>query len=123
MGLKTWKNAPKGRVLKSDVTIAKNYLQQDEIQKLERTITSFFDYIERIIENRTTFTMADFAASVVRFLEFNEYRILEGKGSITRKQADEKAINEYTVFNKRQTIESDFDRIIQKLELQAAKNE
>jgi hypothetical protein len=116
MGLKTWKNAPKGRVLKSDVTIAKNYLKQNEIQKLERTITSFFDYIERIIENRTTFTMSDFAASVVKFLEFNEYRVLEDKGKISRKQADEKAINEYAVFNKRQAIESDFDRIIKKLE-------
>jgi len=79
MGLLTWKNAPEGRILASDVKIAKNYLSETEIKKLERTISSFFDYIERIIENRETFTMEAFANSVVRFLEFNEYRILEGK--------------------------------------------
>ncbi|MDR3220298.1 MAG: virulence RhuM family protein [Dysgonamonadaceae bacterium] len=115
MGLKTWKSAPKGRVLKSDVTVAKNYLPEDKIQKLERVITSFFDYIERLIENRNTFNMSDFATSVVKFLEFNEYHILEGKGTISRKQADQKAFNEYDGFNKRQKIESDFDRIIKKL--------
>ena len=82
MGLLTWKNAPEGRILASDVKIAKNYLSETEIKKLERTISSFFDYIERIIENRETFTMEAFANSVVRFLEFNEYRNLEGKGKI-----------------------------------------
>lgn len=116
MGLKTWKNAPKGRVLKSDVTVAKNYLQPNQIKQLERTIGSYFDYIERLIERRTAFTMAEFAANVGKFLEFNEYEILKDKGTISRQEAFNKAWNEYEVFNKRQKIESDFDRIVKKLE-------
>jgi hypothetical protein len=115
MGLSTWKNAPDGRVLAADVVIAKNYLQEDEIKKLERTITGFFDYIENIIENRKSFTMTEFAASVVKFLSFNEYRILEGKGEISKKQADEKALTEYREYNKTQKIESDFDRSVKKI--------
>ena len=115
MGLSTWKNAPDGRVLAADVVIAKNYLQEDEIKKLERTITGFFDYIENIIENRQSFTMTEFAASVVKFLSFNEYRILEGKGEISKKQADEKALTEYREYNKTQKIESDFDRSVKKI--------
>lgn len=115
MGLSTWKNAPDGRVLAADVVIAKNYLQEDEIKKLERTITGFFDYIENIIENRQSFTMTEFAASVVKFLSFNEYRILEGKGEISKKQADEKALAEYHEYNKTQKIESDFDRSVKKI--------
>ena len=115
MGLSTWKNAPDGRVLVADVVIAKNYLQEDEIKKLERTITGFFDYIENIIENRQSFTMTEFAASVVKFLSFNEYRILEGKGEISKKQADEKALAEYREYNKTQKIESDFDRSVKKI--------
>ena len=115
MGLSTWKNAPNGRVLAADVVIAKNYLQENEIKKLERTITGFFDYIENIIENRQSFTMTEFAASVVKFLSFNEYRILEGKGEISKKQADEKALTEYREYNKTQKIESDFDRSVKKI--------
>lgn len=115
MGLSTWKNAPNGRVLAADVVIAKNYLQENEIKKLERTITGFFDYIENIIENRQSFTMTEFAASVVKFLSFNEYRILEGKGQISKKQADEKALTEYREYNKTQKIESDFDRSVKKI--------
>lgn len=114
MGLLTWKNAPEGRILASDVKIAKNYLSETEIKKLERTISSFFDYIERIIENRETFTMEAFANSVVRFLEFNEYRILESKGKISKAEADQKALNEYKEYNKHQPIESDFDKRIKK---------
>lgn len=116
MGLQTWKHAPKGRVLKSDVTIAKNYLTQEKIHELEQTISSYFDYIERLIKRRTAFTMEEFAESVIKFLEFNEFKILKDKGSISRQQADTKAIKEYEIFNKRQHIESDFDRIIKKLE-------
>jgi hypothetical protein len=115
MGMMTYKNAPDGRVLKSDATVGKNYLQEDEIKKPERTVTAFFDYIERIIENRTTFSMESFAESVNRFLEFNEYRILEGYGSISRKQAEEKAFAEYEKFNKTQRIESDFDKMVKLL--------
>ncbi|MGI9283640.1 MAG: RhuM family protein, partial [Endozoicomonas sp.] len=116
MGMSTYKNAPDGRVLKSDTTIGKNYLREDEIKKLERTVTAFFDYIERIIENRTTFTMESFAKSVNKFLEFNEYKILAGYGSVTRKQSEEKAFTEYDKFNKKQRIESDFDKAVKQIE-------
>lgn len=114
MGLQTWKNAPDGRILVSDVKIAKNYLSESEIKKLERTISAFFDYIENIIENRETFTMEAFAGSVLRFLEFNEYKILQGKGKISKAQADQKALNEYKEYNKYQPIQSDFDKHLKK---------
>ena len=115
MGLTTWKLAPKGRVLKSDVAIAKNYLAEKEIKQLERTVSSFFDYIERIIENRTILKMADLAKSVNHFLAFNEFKVLEGKGKMSFKEAEEKAFKEYEIFNKIQKIESDFDRFSKKL--------
>ena len=115
MGLKTFKNAPDGRVLKSDTVIAKNYLTEDEIKRLERAVGSFFDYIERIIENRNAFTMAQFADSVNKFLSFNEYRVLSGNGSVSHEKAVKKAFSEYDVFNKTQKIESDFDRQIKRL--------
>ena len=115
MGLTTWKNAPDGRVLKSDVIVAKNYLQEAEIRQLERTVTAYFDYIEGLIERRNTFTMQALAESIDRFLSFNEYQILEGKGTISKKQAEEKASQEYEKFNRTQKIVSDFDKQIQKL--------
>ena len=115
MGLTTWKNAPDGRVLKSDVTVAKNYLQETEIRQLERTVTSYFDYIEGLVERRNTFTMQSLAESIDRFLSFNEYEILEGKGTISKKQADEKASQEYEKFNRTQKIVSDFDKQIKQL--------
>ena len=110
MGLSTWKYAPKGRILKSDVTIAKNYLPQKEIKTLERTVSGFFDYIENTIENRKSFTMKEFSQSVDKFLSFNEYKVLHGKGRISHKKAENKAIIEYDQFNKIQKIESDFDK-------------
>ena len=115
MGLSTWKNAPEGRILASDVTIAKNYLSEKEIKKLERTISGFFDYIENIIENRQTFTMIEFVESVNKFLDFNEYKILQGNGSISKKAAEEKALGEYQEYNKKQPIESDFDKSVKRL--------
>lgn len=115
MVLTTWKNAPDGRVLKSDVTVAKNYLQEKEIRQLERTVTAYFDYIEGLVERRNTFTMRGLADSIDRFLSFNEYEILEGKGSISKKQADSKAIQEYEEFNRTQQIISDFDKHIMKI--------
>jgi hypothetical protein len=114
MGMMTFKNAPHGRVLKSDTVIGKNYLKEQEIKTLERTISAFFDYIEGIIERRNTFTMEHFAESVNKFLEFNEYKVLEGYGKISRKQAEEKALTEYEKYNKQQHIESDFDRDIKR---------
>lgn len=115
MGLTTWKNSPNGRVLKSDVIVAKNYLQEKEIKQLERTVTGYFDYIEGLIERETTFTMAQLAASVNKFLSFNDYKIMQGKGKMTKIQADKKAIATYEVFNKTQKIISDFDKEIKKL--------
>ncbi len=112
MGLTTWKNSPDGRILKQDVVVAKNYLQEKEIQQLERTITGYFDYIEGLVERQNTFTMIQLAESVNRFLNFNEYKTLEGKGKISKIVADRKAVSEYEIFNKTQKIISDFDKEI-----------
>ncbi len=110
MGLTTWKNAPDGRVLKSDVSIAKNYLQEKEIRQLERAVTGFFDYIEDLIERENTFNMEQFSSSVNEFLTFRRYQILPDKGKITAAQAKKKAEEEYDIFNKTQRIDSDFDK-------------
>ena len=115
MGLKTWKNAPDGRILKSDTTIAKNYLSEEEIKKLERTISAYFDYIENQIEQRKTFTMEQLENSVNKFLDFNDYKVLDGFGSISHKMAEEKAFAQYDEFNKVQKIESDFDKELKKM--------
>ena len=115
MGMSTYKNAPAGRVLKSDSAVAKNYLSEADIKKLERAVSAFFDYIEGIIERRNAFTMQGFAEGVDKFLAFNEYRILEGHGTVSRQHADQKAFAEYEKFNKQQRIESDFDREVKKL--------
>ena len=110
MGLTTWKHAPDGRVLKSDVSIAKNYLQEKEIHQLERAVSSYFDYIENQIERHNVFNMEQFAASVNKFLTFNDYKILPDKGKISAAQAKKKAEEEYDIFNKTQRIDSDFDK-------------
>ena len=115
MGLTTWKNSPDGRILKSDVIVAKNYLDENQIRRLERAITGFFDYVEDLIENEVTFTMEDFAKSINEFLNFRRFNILEGKGRISKKDADKKAIAEYTEFNKTQIINSDFDKEVEKM--------
>lgn len=117
MGLTTWKNAPDGRVLKSDVSIAKNYLQEKEIRQLERAVTGFFDYIEDLIERENTFTMDQFSASVNKFLEFRNYHILPDKGKISAAEAKAKAKaeQEYDIFNKTQRIDSDFDKEVRGL--------
>ncbi|MDR2007765.1 MAG: virulence RhuM family protein [Alphaproteobacteria bacterium] len=120
MGLTTWKNAPSGRILQSDVLVAKNYLLESEIKQLERTVGSYFDYVEGLIERKNTFTMQEFAESINKFLAFNEYKILEGAGSVSREQANEKAIAEYDEFNKTQKINSDFDKQIKKLQNQCS---
>ena len=115
MGLTTWKNAPDGRVLKSDVNIAKNYLQEKEIRQLERAVSSYFDYIENQIERHNAFNMKQFAASVNKFLTFNDYQILPDKGKISAAQAKKKAEEEYDIFNKTQRIDSDFDKEVRGL--------
>ena len=115
MGLTVWKNSPDGRVLKSDVTIAKNYLSETQIRRLESAVSGYFDYIEDLIEREITFTMEEFAASVNEFLAFRRYDILQGSGRISRSAADAKAIAEYEKFNKTQRIESDFDKEVKKM--------
>lgn len=115
MGLTTWKNAPEGRILKSDSKIAKNYLSEQEIRKLERAVSGYFDYIEDLIENENVFDMNQFAASVNEFLSFRKYQLLPDKGRVSRKQADNKAEKEYDIFNKTQRINSDFDKEVKGL--------
>jgi hypothetical protein len=115
MGLTTWKNAPEGRILKSDVTIAKNYLSEKEIRRLERTVSAYFDYVEDLIDRENVFTMEDFSASINKFLSFREYKILPDKGAVSRQTAALKAETEYAEFNKTQKITSDFDRQVRKL--------
>ncbi len=112
MGLTTWKYAPDGRILKSDVTVAKNYLPEEQIRRLERAITGYFDYIEDLVERENTFTMEEFAASVNEFLAFRRYKILKDNGKTSHRQAEEKATAEYDEFNKNQKIVSDFDKLI-----------
>ena len=115
MGLTTWKNAPDGRILKSDVTVAKNYLSENDIKRLERAVSGFFDYIEDLIENENTFNMSQFSESVNAFLSFRKFQILPNKGRISKEQADAKAESEYEIFNKTQPIISDFDKEIKRL--------
>lgn len=115
MGLATWKNSPDGRILKSDVTVAKNYLDEKQIRQLERTVSGFFDYIEDLIERENTFTMEEFEASINEFLSFRRYDILKDNGHISASQAKEKAESEYDIFNKTQKINSDFDEIVSRM--------
>lgn len=115
MGLKTWKNSPDGRILKSDVSIAKNYLTEKEIKRLERLVSGFFDYIEDLIDREIPFSMQDFSTSVNEFLEFRKYKILDNKGKISHEQAEKKAFAEYEQFNKTQKINSDFDKLVRKI--------
>lgn len=115
MGLTTWKNAPDGRILKSDVTVAKNYLEEKQIRRLERAVTGYFDYIEDLIERENTFTMKEFVGSVNEFLAFRKYDILHDKGKISSRMAKEKAVAEYMEFNKTQKITSDFDKAVNQM--------
>lgn len=115
MGLTTWKHAPEGRILKSDVMVAKNYLSEKQIRQLERTVAGYFDYIEDLIERENTFTMEEFSASINEFLAFRKYETLKDKGTVSKKLASAKAEKEYEVFNKTQKIISDFDKEVKRL--------
>lgn len=123
MGLTTWKNAPDGRILKSDVVVAKNYLEEKQIRQLERAVTGYFDYIEDLIERENTFTMEEFTASVNEFLAFRRYDILRDKGKISGRTAKEKASAEYEEFNKTQKITSDFDKAVNRMLKAGEQNE
>lgn len=123
MGLTTWKNAPDGRILKSDVSIAKNYLDEKQIKRLERNVSMFFDHVEDLVTNENTFTMAEFAQSVDDFLAFRKFNVLKGKGSVSSAQAKKKAEAEYDIFNPTQKIDSDFDKEVRKLLQDGGNNE
>ena len=123
MGLTTWKNAPDGRILKSDVSIAKNYLDENQINRLERNVSMFFDHVEDLVMNENTFTMAEFAQSVDDFLAFRKFNVLKGKGSVSSTQAKKKAEAEYDIFNPTQKIDSDFDKEVRKLLQDGGNNE
>ena len=123
MGLTTWKNAPDGRILKSDVVVAKNYLEEKQIRQLERAVTGYFDYIEDLIERENTFTMEEFTASVNEFLAFRRYDILRDKGKISGRMAKDKASAEYEEFNKTQRITSDFDKAVNRMLKAGEQNE
>ena len=123
MGLTTWKNAPDGRILKSDVVVAKNYLEEKQIRQLERAVTGYFDYIEDLIERENTFTMEEFTASVNEFLAFRQYDILRDKGKISGRMAKDKASAEYEEFNKTQRITSDFDKAVNRMLKAGEQNE
>lgn len=112
MGLTTWKNSPNGRILKSDITVAKNYLPEKKIKELELAVSAFFEYIENLIRRRNTFNMEQFSESVTKFLSFMDYQILPDKGRISAAQAKAKAEQEYDIFNLTQPIDSDFDKQI-----------
>lgn len=115
MGLSTWKNSPDGRILKSDVTVAKNYLEEKQIHQLERAVSGYFDYIEDLIERENTFTMEEFEASINEFLSFRRYDILRDNGKVSASQAKKKAESEYDIFNKTQKITSDFDKAVSQM--------
>lgn len=115
MGLTTWKDCPDGRIYKSDIRIEKNYLDESQIKQLERAVNGFFDYIERQIELRQKLTMTDMAELVTKFLTFNDYKILKGRGHISSTQAFRKAYAEYDEFNKQQKIGTDFVAFIEEV--------
>ena len=117
MGLTKWANAPDGRIWKSDVVVAKNYLDEKQIRQLEleRDVTGYFDYIEDPIERENAFTMEEFSASVNEFLAFRRYDILRDKGKVSSRMAKEKASAEYAAFNKTQKITSDFDKAVSRM--------
>jgi len=115
MGLTSWKNSPDGRILQSDVVVAKNYLSEKEIRSLERNVSSYFDYVERLLEDEVLLGMQDFATSIDEFLKFNRYELLDGHGRISQSAAQKKAVGEYKEFNKHQKIVSDFDKEVKKI--------
>lgn len=117
MGLTTWKNAPHGKILKSDVSIAKNYLTEDEIKGLERIVSMFLDYAENQAARKIPMKMQDWVQKLDAFLQFNEYEILHDAGRVSHEVAKRLAEEEYERFRVEQdrTFESDFERATKRL--------
>jgi len=116
MGLKTWKRAPDGKILKSDITTAKNYLVEDELKSLNRIVSMYLDYAESQAERQNAMTMKDWIGKLDGFLEFNEYEILQDAGKVSAKVAKKLAEHEYEKFRPIQdkVFESDFDKLVEK---------
>ncbi|MEM6960838.1 MAG: virulence RhuM family protein [Myxococcota bacterium] len=115
MGLKTWKQAPEGKVLKPDVTVAKNYLGQEQIAELNRIVSAYLDLAENRAQRRIQMRMADWAKFLDDFLTLNSYELLSDKGKVSKLEAKIKAEAEFEVFRKEQDakFESDFDRFVE----------
>lgn len=116
MGLTTWKDAPDGKVLKRDIGIAKNYLNEKELFRLNRLVTMFIDYAELMAEDEILMSMQDWVEQTNQFLANNRREVLDGKGKISHEAAMKKAEKEYEVFRVKQDKEyiSEFDREIDK---------
>ncbi len=117
MGLQTWKNAPTGKILKSDIIVAKNYLIEKEIKELERVVTMYLDYAENQAARQIPMKMADWVQKIDAFLEFNEYKILKDAGKVSHDVARKLAEEEYEKFRiiQDKNFESDFDKEVKKL--------
>lgn len=115
MGLTTWKNGPGGKILKSDIRVAKNYLQENEISELNRIVNMFLDYAENQAKKQILMKMSDWTKKLDGFLEFNDYNVLHSLGVISKEQADKKADEQYKVYRIKQDTEykSDFDNLIE----------
>jgi hypothetical protein len=117
MGLKTWKNAPQGRIQKADVSVAKNYLEEDEIKALERIVSMYLDYAENQAARQIPMSMADWVEKLDAFLKFNEYDVLRNAGKVSHEVAKELAEQQYESFRIEQdrSFESDFERASKKM--------
>lgn len=117
MGLTTWKNAPEGRILKSDVTVAKNYLNEDELKSLERVVGMYLDYAENQASRQIAMKMADWVSKLDAFLQFNEYEVLKNAGKVSHEVAKRLAEEQYESFAKLQDrlLESDFEKASRKM--------
>lgn len=118
MGLTTWKHAPKGKVLKSDVTVAKNYLSEAHVKELNRIVSAYLDLAENRAQRGILMKMADWVKFLHDFLELSNYPILQDKGKVSALEAKLKAEGEYEVYRQRQDAEyiSDFDREVKRIE-------
>lgn len=115
MGLKTWKNAPKGKILESDVVVAKNYLNKEEITELNNLVSMYLDYAERQVKLGHIISMKEWKEKLELFLKLNEYNILQDNGKIKREMADSLALSEYEKYRIKQDQNylSDFDELIE----------